>query len=136
MMMIVNGDQQPDLKVWATAGMPVHPNTTYYFSFFVTSVHSASPAILSFSINGERIGEDFSPTADVGLWTQACVPWFSGNATTADIAIVNQNTTYFGNDFALDDIDFDKAVPCAGEPLVFEPSQARPGAPPLDLAKG
>jgi hypothetical protein len=129
-MMIVNGDQQANVQVWATSGLPVHQETTYYFSFYVASVHPSSPAILSFSVNQQRIGKNFSPTAIVGAWAKDCVPWFSGTATTASIAIVNQNTTYYGNYFALDDISFDTDSPCTDLNLVQRPIRLASAAAP------
>jgi hypothetical protein len=111
-MMIINGAEIPDVPVWTTGPLNVQPNTTYYFSFYVTSVHPAAPAILRFSINGEAIDKDFFVSPHVGSWAKACVPWQSPAHGMATISIVNENTIYYGNDFALDDISFDDTSSC------------------------
>jgi hypothetical protein len=103
-MMIVNGAPDANVIVWDEV-INVAMNTTYYFSAWVASSHPSNPANLDFSINGGSIGS-LTPPSTTGLWTQFYVPWNSGSNTTAHIALVNQNTVRFGNDFALDDIAF------------------------------
>jgi hypothetical protein len=119
-MMIVNGDTQANVQVWAS---PVSPDTiplvqgkTYYFSAWLASVYPAlgnspiAPATLAFSINGVQIGTDFTLSAPVGTWELFYVPWVADN-TTANLSIINKNLTASGNDFALDDISLDTRVP-------------------------
>ncbi|MCW5907675.1 MAG: SprB repeat-containing protein [Chitinophagales bacterium] len=104
-MMIVNGAGTPGLNVWCQT-INVVPNTDYAFSCWVTSVAGGSPAVLQFSISGSLLGTPFSAPASVCQWQQFYAIWNSGSNTTANICIVNQNTTLGGNDFALDDITF------------------------------
>lgn len=103
--MVVNGAATPNLNVWCQT-ISVEPNTNYNFSAWVTSVVAGSPAILQFSINGQTLNQPFNAPAAVGQWEQFFAIWNSGNHTSAQICIVNQNTTLGGNDFGIDDISF------------------------------
>lgn len=104
-MMIVNGAGTPGLNVWCQT-INVVPNTNYAFTCWVTSVAAGSPAILQFSINGGLLNTPFTAPATTCQWQQFYALWNSGSNTTANICIVNQNTTLGGNDFAIDDISF------------------------------
>ncbi len=104
-MMVVNGAGTPGLNVWCQT-VSIQPNTQYVFSAWVTSVHSSSPARLQFSINGTPIGPIFTAPSTTCTWLNFYTTWNSGSNTTANICILNQNTTLGGNDFALDDIVF------------------------------
>ncbi len=104
-MMIVNGSGTPNTNVWCQS-INVMPNADYAFGAWVLSVVAGSPAILQFEINGVLLGSPFNAPATVCTWQQFYSLWNSGNNTTANICIINQNTTGGGNDFALDDISF------------------------------
>jgi hypothetical protein len=129
-MMIVDGAEAPDQIVWATPKLHVHPHTTYYFSLFVTSLFHSSPAILRISVNGLAVGPDFSPGATVGEWRKACFAWKSGDNTDATLSIVDKNTTYYGNDFALDGPSFGTIHKCKPPPTgCLEDQTVLPAAP-------
>lgn len=118
LMMIVNGAPDANTWVWRETGITVAQNTTYFFSTWVASSHPANPAHLDFAINGSVIGTlTASPTT--GLWQQFYGTWNSGSATTADLALVNDNTIRFGNDFVLDDIAFGTSRPGVPEPATW-----------------
>jgi gliding motility-associated-like protein len=107
-MMIINGDPNANANIWCQS-IPVTPNTTYNFSTWVATcvaVDAAQIAQLQFSVNGTLMGPVFSPVFTPGQWSQFSTVWNSGNATSANICIVNQNTVTQGNDFAIDDIFF------------------------------
>ena len=116
-MMIVNGADVPNVNVWAMpvalSTVTVVPNTDYYFSAWVASAYSTSPAILNFSINGTLIGVPFTASTTTGLWQQFYAEWNSGANTTATLSLVNQNTAFDGNDFTFDDIVLDTLRPDA-----------------------
>lgn len=103
--MVVNGAGTPGLNVWCQT-VSVSPNTDYFFGAWVSTVVANSPAILQFSINGQVLGTPFSAPFNINNWIQFYETWNSGNATTATICVVNQNTNTGGNDFAIDDITF------------------------------
>lgn len=104
-MLLVNGSPLANAEVWKTT-VPVTPNTNYAFSTWISSISVPNPAQLAFSINGNSIGDLIMASQPPCNWMQFYTTWNSGNATTAVISIINKNTTLFGNDFALDDIDF------------------------------
>jgi len=101
-MMIVNGDQRPNIPVWqGTLYQPLVEGQTYVFSAWVAGIYGASPAVMEFSVGGTVIGSITPQT--VGQWEYFSATFVAGpNQTTA---MINQNTAYNGNDFALDDID-------------------------------
>ncbi|MCF8338431.1 MAG: hypothetical protein K9I74_10675, partial [Bacteroidales bacterium] len=104
-MMAINGASSSNEVVWQQT-INVLPNTTYEFSTWVASMVSNEPAILQFSINGSLLNEPFEAPTATCVWKQFFAIWESGDNTTAEISIVNQNTASGGNDFILDDISF------------------------------
>jgi hypothetical protein len=109
-MMVVNGAEQAGVSVWGES-VAVLANTTYFFSVWIATDYPLSPAELDFSINGVALGPTFTASATPGQWQQFFQSWFSGANTTATLGLVNQNTAFSGNDFALDDIVLDTTRP-------------------------
>ena len=107
--MLVNGAGTAGANVWCQT-VAVTANTDYNFSSWVSSLNNSSPAILQFYINGTPLGTAFNAPATWGTWQQFNASWNSAAATTANICIVNQNTSLGGNDFGLDDISFQQCV--------------------------
>jgi gliding motility-associated-like protein len=105
-MMIVNGSLVAGVNVWTSGTFPVSPNTNYAFSIWIESISPYSPAILQFSINGSVLGNPVNASSATCNWQQFYTTWNSGSSTTATISLVNNNTAFVGNDFALDDISF------------------------------
>jgi gliding motility-associated-like protein len=103
--MVINGATQTNVTLWCQT-INVTPNTDYLFSTWVQSVSTGNPAVLQFSINGGNLGTTFSPPLATCQWAEFFTTWNSGANTTASICIVNQNTSFGGNDFSLDDISF------------------------------
>ena len=106
-LMYVNGDITKDAKIWCQT-VNVTPNTDYQFSTWITSVYDGNPAQLAFSINGNVLGSPFTAIKNTCQWSEFFEIWDSNINTSAQICIVNQNTVSNGNDFALDDITFQK----------------------------
>ena len=118
--MIVNGDSIAGVTVYDQKNIAVLANTQYYFSAWVTAVNSLSPAVLQFSINGTNINSPLTISSNVGVWQELFVPWFSGTATAAEIMLLNENTTFVGNDFGLDDLALSTINPVSiPEPLTL-----------------
>ena len=103
-MMVVNASG--DLSNLWCQQVTVSENTDYQFSAWVTSVTSQNPAQLQFSINGVLLGDPYNASPSTCQWQSFFAEWNSGNATDAEICVVNSNLTPAGNDFALDDISF------------------------------
>jgi gliding motility-associated-like protein len=106
LMMVLNGAAAFQ-NVWCE-NIAVVPNMDYVFTAWITSVISASPPILQFSINGVDIGPVFNSSGTPCLWEKYEVIWNSGSNNSALICILNENTAGGGNDFAIDDISFKK----------------------------
>jgi len=110
-MMVVNGSDSTTDRVWFQNGIGISSNTTYFFSTWIHTVYDQSPAQLKFSININNIGTTFTAGSVADGWQQFFASWNSGSDTTANIALVNQNTAFSGNDFALDDISLSVTAP-------------------------
>lgn len=110
-MLVVNGASNPSISVWCQT-VTVTPNTNYNLSAWVANVDpfssAASLGILSFNINGIQQGPTFSPVLATGVWTNSAIVWNSGANTLATICINNNSVATGGNDFAIDDISFNK----------------------------
>lgn len=108
-MLLLNGSTSENVSVWKQT-VNVIPNTNYEFSTWLQSLYPTNPAKLQFSINGINIGEVFEASSATCEWRNFFTTWNSGNNTTAVISIVNKNTIFSGNDFAIDDIYFGKVL--------------------------
>ena len=107
-MLVCNGSDIASTVVWSQT-ITVTPNTMYNFSAWVASVeNTTSEAQLQFSINGSLIGPVVSAPLTGGTWLNFFVNWNSGSTTSAVIKIVDQSTEPSGNDFAIDDITFER----------------------------
>jgi gliding motility-associated-like protein len=82
----------------------------YTFAAWVQSLSSSNPARLRFSINGNVMGPVIAAIPTTCEWVLYQVSWNSGSNTTANLSLVNANTTPGGNDYALDDISFARAM--------------------------
>ncbi|MCX6182402.1 MAG: hypothetical protein NT150_10780, partial [Bacteroidetes bacterium] len=106
-MLVANGTKTLNQKLWCQT-VAVTPNTNYDFSTSVGSATGTFPAIMQFSINNIAIGSSFKASTTTCAWGTFNQPWNSGVNTTAQICIINKNTSSTGNDFMLDDIIFTK----------------------------
>ena len=104
-MLVVDGSPEANRKVWCQS-IQIKSNTDYAFSTWLTSVGRVNPPILQFFINNELLGPFFRASDRICEWRQFFETWNSGQATEAEICIINQNTNPQGNDFAMDDFSF------------------------------
>lgn len=105
-MLVVNGASNPNSNVWCQ-NISVTPGTEYLFSTDVSNaLYDPTVANLQFSINGTQLGGVFSTSPNGCDWLTFSETWASGSTTSAQICILNQNTSVGGNDFALDNIYF------------------------------
>lgn len=105
-MMVVNGSGTPNSNVWCQ-NVPVQTNTDYQFGAWIANaLNDANVAQLQFSINNATLGNVFTTSTNACNWQQFFQVWNSGASTSAQICVVNQNTSGGGNDFLLDDITF------------------------------
>jgi len=101
LMLAANGATAPNLIVWSQT-VPLAANTYYDFSLWISSWSSKSPAQLQIQYDGNPVGTIEAPNT-CGLWQQFTVA-LEGTGIPADIAIIDLNLAYSGNDFAIDDI--------------------------------
>ncbi|MFN9711155.1 MAG: lectin-like protein, partial [Bacteroidota bacterium] len=105
-MMVVDGSVNPTDTVWSQT-IPVTPNTNYSFSYFLQSLGiNPQAAKIDVLINGVSLAGSQPAPGIICSWQNVFILWNSGAATTAKISIINRETSVFGNDFALDDIEF------------------------------
>tara|TARA_B100000683_G_scaffold277873_1_gene339887 strand:+ start:2422 stop:3942 length:1521 start_codon:yes stop_codon:yes gene_type:complete len=107
LMYVTDGAPVINEHIWCQS-IDVESNTDYAFSTWITSVISTEPAILQFTINNKEIGSSFTASENECEWNEFFEIWNSGLNTSAEICITNENTAVNGNDFAMDDISFQK----------------------------
>jgi hypothetical protein len=116
-MLIVNGGLVGDNIVWSET-ISVTPNTNYDFSTYLVNLYTTSPATLEFSANGAALGTTFTAGPAVGTWDQFFATFNSGANTSVVLSLVDTNTAYGGNDFAMDSVCFASGTTCqAGSPV-------------------
>jgi len=107
-MMIVNGGGDGTSRVWYET-LSTAPNTEYTFTFWLvdldTSSVNTSPETLEFTVNSAVVAgcSDYSPNVP-GVWVQETCTYTSGSGTSERLALIDTNTAWNSNDFALDDI--------------------------------
>ena len=108
MMMAINGGSNANANVWTQTVTGLLPNTDYAFSAWAAlwTDYGFNYPELEFSINGELQGQRFSPNEGTCNWTQLYTIWNSGNHTSAQIRLVDQQIGEMANDFCIDDIYF------------------------------
>lgn len=104
---VTDGAIRPDEKIWCQT-VATEQHTDYEFSAWLTTVLNQENAILQFTINTTPIGDPFEASPVECEWNEFFQIWNSGANTSAEICITNQNSASEGNDFALDDIRFNK----------------------------
>ena len=108
-MLAVNGASTP-VDVWCET-ITVLPNTYYDFSAWFANWSSDITddfPLIQFQANGTLIGSLFSFPHPDGVWTKYSSIWYSGTNTSVSICINDQQTSYAGNDFAIDDISLEQ----------------------------
>jgi gliding motility-associated-like protein len=109
-MMVCDGSTVSGSRIWCQA-VPVTPNTTYTFSYWLESPTNTSLAQIQAQINGVVIGTATAP-ATTCSWEQVTYTWASGANTTAQICLYDENVQVNGNDFALDDLSLSTTTTC------------------------
>lgn len=95
---------------WGTVTpVAVLPNTFYQFSFYLANAFDSNFAEIQPVINGEPLS-GIATTTGIGIpsWKKFTFCWFSANKTTAILELKSLLDTPKGNDFALDNIVFEK----------------------------
>jgi hypothetical protein len=104
-MLLVDGSLTANVTVWSQT-VSVQPGKAYTLSVWGASNYNYSPASIQFQINGSAVDPPKTFSTTTGQWSNYSAVWNAGPATEATIAFIDLNTTFSGNDFALDDISF------------------------------
>lgn len=106
-MLIINGSVNRSAIVWEQT-VDIVPNANYDFSLWTSTWFKDKPAQFELLINNEII-DDFSAPPSTGVWKEFTTTWKAGNdVSEAKIAVRNLKFAFVGNDFALDDIAFER----------------------------
>ena len=98
----VNGD-----RAWCQRITTVTPGVEYAFSARATSLVTANPPRLAFSIDGQQLSPTIAPGNVPCDWEGFFSIWRApAGVTTVELCIENINTAPNGNDFALDAVSF------------------------------
>lgn len=108
--MIINGSGTAGVVIWSQA-VPVVPNASYEFSYWVQTVVATSPSKLQLYVNGIAAGPVYTADATTCTWKQFIYNTTAGSGVTSiNLELINQNTVLNGNDFSLDDIVFQQIL--------------------------
>jgi hypothetical protein len=102
LMMMNDGATQANVVLWSET-LAVSANAQYGFSIWVSSWQAGSPAVLTFLFNGVALGT-FTAPGPSGVWQQYSATWNSSGTSTLTLTIIDLNTAFSFNDFAIDDI--------------------------------
>ncbi len=112
-MMIVDGGTTNGMVVWSQT-VEVAAMTDFQFSFWMLNIfnynNDANKAKLQLYINNMPIGIVNTAPAYGQPWAQYRYNTNSGSNTSLQLTLINTSTEPNGNDFALDDIDFQQVV--------------------------
>jgi hypothetical protein len=98
-MLIVNGGGDASQAVWKQS-LGVTAYETYQFTGWAASNYIDNPGVLEALFNGVSAGDAFTVT-QVGTWAEFTFDWYSGSATTLNLALLDLETAADGNDFSL-----------------------------------
>jgi len=107
MQMVINGSTTAGVVVWSQS-VPVVPGADYQFTYWVQTVVAGNPSRLQLYVNGVAAGPIYTASASINNWTQFLYNASAGTNSVLNLELINQNTVAGGNDFALDDIVFNK----------------------------
>jgi len=109
--MVINGANSNGIIAWSES-VNVVPSTNYQFNYWVQTVSVAgNPAQLQLYMNGVQVGPVYVSKNATCDWIQFIYNVNSGSSTVLQLALINWNAVTGGNDFALDDMDFEQAFP-------------------------
>jgi hypothetical protein len=108
LMLLADASTSANQYVWQET-VNVTAGTTYSFAGWAADMHKLDTNVpnLAIYVNNVQIGTTFAvPSNPGGIWSSFGATWKSGSSKTATIKIVDLDTQFAGNDFALDDLSF------------------------------
>lgn len=127
-MLMFNGSANASDTVWGTlAPLSIETNTDYYFEAWISKwLPYGDASYLTFQAKDEfgswvDLGVLDTSTIPTAEWVSISTVWNSGNAATTELRLINDETASYGNDFAIDSLNFSKVnnVPEAAGVLFF-----------------
>lgn len=103
LMMIINGSTTSGRVVWQQS-VTTEAGQRHSLSMWLSSWNAAIPTRLRLSINGVQVGEDIQARAEAAVWRPYQFVWDSSKTGTALIQLTSLETSYGGNDYAIDDL--------------------------------
>ncbi len=107
-MFIANGSHDTTKNVWMSGVIAVTAGENYFFEAFVASLYPAAPPVLTFmySLDGgpAQALATLSNSLPLGVWEGMSTSFNTGTATSVQLFLLNAQSAYQGNDFALDDV--------------------------------
>lgn len=125
-MLVADGGNNSNARVWSARNLKLKSGVTYQFSVWAANIDieyakhgTASLAKLKFVIenqDGTRELSSFTVKETLGQWNEFKATFVATkNYDWCHIYLVNYNTVYEGNDFALDDIYFGAEITTPGD---------------------
>lgn len=125
-MFVGNGSMTPGQRVWESDSISVTGGQQYFFEAFVSNVcctdyfrdaHSTLDFMIAFDDGPwTSLGVRETDTRAPGVWNGLSTQWSAAGTGTVSLKLVDLNTTYDGNDFAMDDVYFGNESSVAPEP--------------------
>lgn len=116
--LVVNNKYNSSVQSFWKTNVVVEPNTRYIMCFYVNNIiqptaiepNDKHPQI-QVKINGQAIGNPVTINVQPDRWMPISRDWISGTNTQALIELQDINSQESFNDFALDDVSFQKCAP-------------------------
>jgi hypothetical protein len=130
MMFIGNGSTTPAQTVWQSEAIDVEADLKYYFEAYATNVcctdfiRPDGQSVLNFTLafNGGPIislGTRSTNGGEPGIWEGLSTNWISPGAGTVVLSLVDFDSRYDANDFAIDDVYFGAESTVVPEPATI-----------------
>ena len=130
LMFVGNGSTTLGSRVWESDSISVLEGQQYFFEAFVANVcctdfiRDRGQSVLDFRIafNGgpwTSLGIRETDTLMPGLWNGLSTRWTSSGAGTVSLRLIDLNSAYDANDFALDDVYFGEESTVTPEPATI-----------------
>jgi hypothetical protein len=105
LMLFVDGSSSAN-AFWQEATPSLNAGTAYTFTYYVTGADAISLPDVQVLVNGAAIDPGFQVTGAGGgsQWQEVVDTFMTGSAGAYTIALVDLNTTAYGNDFTVDDL--------------------------------
>lgn len=106
--MVVNGSTVASDIVWGQTINNITSNTSYQFSYWEQSAVAGTPSKLRFYANGSPAVSVYTAPSTTNNWQLYTYTWNSGSSTSVTLTLQDAENSAGGNDFAIDNIVFQR----------------------------